>query len=105
MTTATIKNLRAIRYIPKSGEHQLSINLGLADGAAVIDFAREMGLGFEVVQIPTLQSIEIHALLLCEWAESSPFGSELSDRLDALATKINPDAIRHAYGSLRAMAG
>ena len=101
-TTATVKDLRTIRYVPKPGEHQLSINLGLADAATVLDFTREMGLGFEVVQIHTRQGIEIHALLLCKQSESLPFGSRLSDKLDELATRVSPDAIRHVYGRLNA---
>ncbi len=102
MTTATIKDIRTIRYAPSPGEHQLSINLGLADPAIVFEFARGLGLGFEIVQIPTAQGVEIHALLLFEKSESLPFGSELSDQLDELATQINPDAIRHVYGRLQA---
>ncbi|MEX0268359.1 hypothetical protein AB3R30_04390 [Leptolyngbyaceae cyanobacterium UHCC 1019] len=99
--TATVKDLRTIRYIPKPGEHQLSINLGLADAATVLDFARETGLEFEAVQIPTRQGIEIHALLLCQQSESLPFGSDLSDKLDELATKVSSAAIRHVYGRFK----
>jgi hypothetical protein len=100
---AIVKDLRTIDYIPEPGEHQLSINLGLADGATVFEFAREMGFNFEIVQIPTHKGIEIHALLLCDQAELSPLGtSKLSDKLDELAEKINPDAIRHVYGRLKA---
>lgn len=102
MTTATVKDIRTIRYAPRPGEHQLSINLGLADPAIVFEFARGLGLGFEIVQIPTAKGVEIHALLLIEQSDSSPFGTELSDQLDELATKINPGAIRHVYGRLRA---
>ena len=103
MTVAmTVKDLQSIRYIPKPGEHQLSINLGLADAVTVFEFAREAGLGFQIVQIPTREGIEIHALLLAEQAESSPFGSELSDKLDRLTARINSDAIRHVYGRLKA---
>lgn len=103
--TATVKDLRAIRYIPQPGEHQLSINLGLVDAAIVFEFARSLGLGFEVVQIPTRSGIEIHALLLCEQGVGkSPLesDSELSRRLDELADEINSDAIRHVYGRLKA---
>lgn len=102
MATTTIRDLRTIRNVPKPGEHQLSINLGLADAASVLDFSREAGLGFEIVQIPTRDGIEIHALLLLKHSDVEPFGFELSDRLDQLATTINPDAIRHVYGRLKA---
>jgi len=102
--TATVKDIRTIRGIPRPGEHQLSINLGLADPAIVFEFARRLGLGFEVVQIPTRQGIEIHALLLCEQLDQSPLreDSELSRQLDELASRINSEAIRHVYGRLKA---
>lgn len=102
-TTATVKDIRTIRGIPRPGEHQLSINLGLVEPAIVFEFARDTGLNFEVVQIQTLQGIEIHALLLCEESDTSPLlgDSELSQRLDELATRINSEAIRHVYGRLK----
>jgi len=106
MTTATvIKNLRTVRFIPKPGEHQLSVNLGLAEAAIVFEFASEMGFKPEIVQIPTLDGIEIHALLLSESLDESPMHdetSELSRKLDELSARINPDAIRHVYGRLKA---
>jgi len=98
-TIETIKGLRTIRYIPKPGEHQLSVNLGLADAATVFEFATEIGAKPEIVQIPTDSGVEIHALLVHEQMGHSPLGeSELSDKLDALAGRINSDAIRHVYG-------
>lgn len=99
--TATVQGIRTVQYAPSPGEHQLSINLGVADAAIVFEFAREIGVKPEIVQIPTRQGIEIHALLLSEQSESLPFESELSDKLDELAAKINPDAIRHVYGRLK----
>jgi hypothetical protein len=103
MTTATLttEGLRTMDYIPKPGEHQLSINLGMADLATVFEFAREIGVKPEVVQIPTRLGVEVHALLVHERSEQSALGGTLSDRLDELATKINPDAIRHVYGRLK----
>jgi hypothetical protein len=96
---ATIKGLRTIRYIPKPGEHQLSINLGMADAATVFKFAAEVGVKPEIVQIPTNSGIEIHALLLHEQSDRSPFGeTTLSTKLDEFAARINSDAIRHVYG-------
>jgi hypothetical protein len=99
-TIATIKGLRTIRYIPQPGEHQLSINLGSADAATVFEFATELGVKPEIVQIPTNSGIEIHALLLQEQADHSPLvdESDLSAKLDELAARINADAIRHVYG-------
>jgi hypothetical protein len=107
MTTATltIEGIRTVRYIPRPGEHQLSINLGLADAATVFEFARELGVKPEVVQIPTRSGVEVHALLVCEHSERSALGGNLSGRLDELATKINPDAIRHVYGRLKSTDG
>jgi hypothetical protein len=106
MPATIVKDLRTIRNIPRPGEHQLSINLGLANTETVLRFARENGLGFELVQIQTRDGIEIHALLLAEeGVESLPFGSEgseISDKLDELSSQINPDAIRHVYGKLKA---
>jgi hypothetical protein len=103
MVTATleIKGLRTLRYIPKPSEHQLSINLGLADATTVFEFAKQIGVQPEIVQIPSRSGIEIHALLICESLDVSPLGedTELGHRLDELATLINPDAIRHVYGN------
>lgn len=100
--TATVKDIRTIRYRPDPGMHHLSINLGLADFEAVSEFAREIGVKPEIVQIPTVQGVEIHALLISEECDSSPLGnSELADKLDKLSARINPDAIRHVYGRLK----
>ena len=97
--TATIKGLRTIRYIPKPGEHQLSINLGMADPATVFEFAAHIGVKPEIVQIPTLSGIEIHALLVCEQVDSSPLGdSQLSDQLEEWCDRIDSEAVRHVYG-------
>jgi len=98
-TATLVKGIRTVRYIPSPGEHQLSINLGLADHATVFEFAKAQGFIPEIVQISTVQGIEIHALLLAEQVGQSPLsGSQLSQALDQLADKINPDAIRHVYG-------
>jgi|GEM_PF-3425084 len=106
MTTATleVKGLRTVRYIPKSGEHQLSINLGLADASTVFEFAKQIGVQPEIVQIPSKSGIEIHALLICESLDTSPLseGIKLSNQLDELTERINPDAIRHVYGRTQA---
>lgn len=102
MTTATVKGIRTIRYIPKPGEHQLSVNLGMVD-TTVFEFAQELGVKLEIVQIPTVSGLEIHALLVCEQLETSPLvQSELAEKLDELVAKLNPDAIRHVYGRLKA---
>jgi hypothetical protein len=107
MTTtmaATVKDLRTVRYIPKPGEHQLSINLGLADAAIVFELAREIGSKPEIVQIPTNKGIEIHALLICEHCNTSPLWEEttLFKKLDEFSDRINSDAIRHVYGKSKA---
>jgi len=106
MTTATleVKGLRTVRYIPKSGEHQLSINLGLADASTVFEFAKQIGVKPDIVQIPSKSVIEIHALLICESLDTSPLseGIKLSNQLDELTERINPDAIRHVYGRTQA---
>ncbi|PSB33930.1 hypothetical protein [Stenomitos frigidus] len=98
-TATLVKGIRTVKYIPSLGEHQLSINLGLADHATVFEFARTQGFVPEIVQISTVQGLEIHALLLSERVDQSPLnGSNLSEALDYLADKINADAIRHVYG-------
>lgn len=96
--TATVKGLRTVRYIPKAGEHQLSINLGMADAEIVFKFAAELGVKPEIVQIPTVSGIEIHALLVCEAVDHSPLGDALSEKLDELTLLIPHEAIRHVYG-------
>jgi len=99
MTATTIQGIKTLRYIPRAGEHQLSINLGLADATPVFEFAKANGMTPEIVQIATKSGIEIHALLVSETLEQSPLGnSNLSEKLDELADRINPDAIRHVYG-------
>lgn len=102
MNVTTVKDIKTVRYRPQPGERQLSINLGLAEAAIVLEFAKAHGLGFDVVQIPTGQGIEIHALLLSDTSDTSPFGNDLSDLLDELSTRINPNAIRHVWGRLQA---
>ncbi|MEB3213899.1 MAG: hypothetical protein VKL39_21305 [Leptolyngbyaceae bacterium] len=99
-TIATINGLKTVPYKPKPGEHQLSINLGLADLADVFDLASSLGVKPEVVQIPCRDGIEIHALLISEMLPQSPLAgeSELSARLDEFADQVGADAIRHVYG-------
>jgi len=61
-----------------------------------------MGFTPEIVQIPTQQGVEIHALLLSEHLEGSPLGEGLlSDRLDELTSRISPSTLRHIYGQIR----
>lgn len=71
----------------------------MADPAIVLEFAREMGFTPEIVRIPVKEGVEIHALPLSEQLETSPLGhGSLRYRVDALAKRIHPDAIRHVYG-------
>ena len=102
MTAATmtaVQGIRTLHFIPQKGEHQLSVNLALADAAAVFEMARSLGFAPEIVQIPTRSGIEIHALLLCAPEPPDQFFA-LSDRLDEWCDRINFDAVRHVYGGL-----
>lgn len=99
MTTATIQGIKSIPYIPKKGEHYLSINLANVDPAEVWEIAKELGFKPQLVQIAGRFGIEIHALLFSEQTDGEPLGwTELDDKIDALADRIDNRAIRHVYG-------
>ncbi len=103
MTTTTIeaiKGLRTVPSIPRRGEHYLSVNLALADAGVVWEVAREHGVTPELVQMKGFKDgIEIHALLVFEQLDGNPITNLLADTLsDALADRIDNDAIRHCYG-------
>ena len=95
MTTATIEGIRTISYIPAKGRRFLSVNLALVNLAEIGDIAKELGFKQELVQIPARSGVQIHALL---WeganADTPP---DLDERVDALAERINTDAIRYAW--------
>jgi len=102
MTAATmtaVQGLKTLNFIPKKGEHQLSVNLALADAVTVFEMARSLGFTPQIVQIPTRSGIQIHALLLSEQEPPDQFFA-LSDRLDEWCDRINFDAVRHVYGGL-----
>ena len=99
MTTATIQGIKSIPYIPKRGEHYLSVNLAIADPAQVWEIAKELGFKPELVQITNRFGIEIHALLFSEQLDGQPIGwTDLDSKIDELADRIENRAIRHVYG-------
>lgn len=96
MATATIEGIRTLSYIPKQGQQFLSANLALVELAEISDIAKELGFKRELVQIPSRSGIQIHALLWEGAIVDAP--KDMNDRIDALADRINPDAIRSARG-------
>lgn len=92
MTTATIEGVRTLSYIPHKGCQFLSVNLALVDLVEISEIAKELGFKPELVQIPSRSGIQVHALL---WeGKTSDAPADLEERIDALADRINPDAIR-----------
>lgn len=99
MTAATIQGIKSIPYIPRKGEHYLSVNLAMVDPAKFWRTAEDLGFQPELVQVNHRFGIEVHALLLFEQTNGDPLEThEWDDRIDQLAERINPDAIRHTYG-------
>lgn len=94
-----IQGIKSIPYIPKKGEHYLSVNLALVDLTQLGEIAKELGFKPELVQITGRFGIEIHALLFSEQTDGEPLGwTELDDKIDALADRIDNQAIHHVYG-------
>lgn len=92
MATATIEGVHTISYIPQKGYQFLSVNLALVDLVAISEIAQELEFKPELVQIPSRTGVQVHALL---WeGKTSDAPADLEDRIDALADRINPDAIR-----------
>jgi hypothetical protein len=99
MTTATIQGIKSIPSIPRKGEHYLSVNLAIVDPAEVWEIAKALGFKPQLVQITNRFGIEIHALLFFEQREGEPLGwTDLDNKIDELADRIDTRAIRHVYG-------
>lgn len=99
MTTSAIKGIKSISYIPNKGDHYLFVNLAVIDGAEVWEIAKELGFKPQLVQIAHRFGLEIHALLFLEQRDGAPLGwTDLDNKIDALADRIDPRAIRHVYG-------
>ena len=96
MTTATIEGIRTFSFIPPRGQRFLSVNLALVDMANLLDIARELGFKPELVQIHYRSSIEIHALLWQGAISDTP--QDMDEKVDDLAERVNPEAIRYAAG-------
>lgn len=97
--TAAVQGIRSISFVPLQGEHSLCVNLALVDPALVWDVAKELGFNPELVQIASRFGIEIHALLFFEQTDGEPMGwTELDSKIEQLADRIAPSAIRHVYG-------
>jgi hypothetical protein len=97
----TDPGIKALSYPPAKGEYYLSVNLAGLDPAKVWEVSRSLGFEPELVQISSRggESLEIHALLLHEQKSGEPIlTSDLDVKIDQLADRINPDAIRHVYG-------
>ncbi|GAA6618648.1 hypothetical protein [Scytonema sp. NUACC26] len=93
---STIEGIKTLRGVPEQGKRFLSVNLALVDLRELIDIAKELGFKPELVQMPCLTHIEIHALLWHGLIADTP--EDLEEKCDELALRINPDAIRYATG-------
>lgn len=97
MTTATIEGIKTLFPIPAKGKRFLSVNLALVDFIELSDIARELDFKPELVQISYRSVTQVHALL---WhGEIADTPSDIDERVDALADRINPDAIRYTTGA------
>lgn len=96
MTTAPIEGIRTLSYIPVQGQRFLSVNLALVDLKEIGALATDLGFKLELVQIPSKSGIQVHALLWEGAMTETP--TDLDDRVDTLADRVNPDAIRYAAG-------
>lgn len=100
MTTFPIKGIQSIPYIPNKGDHYLSVNLAIVDPAQVWEIAKELGFKPQLVQIAHRFGIEIHALLFFEQLDGEPLGwTDLDNKIDELAERIDTCAIRYVYGA------
>lgn len=79
------------------GQRFLSVNLALVDLTEITDLAKELGFKPELVQIPSRSGTQVHALLWQGTIADTP--ADMDDRVDVLADRINPDAIRYATGA------
>ena len=97
--TAVVQGIRSISFIPRKGEHSLSVNLALVEPALVWEVAKKLGFHPELIQISSRFGTEIHALLFSEQTDGEPLGwTELDTKIELLADQIDYSAIRHVYG-------
>lgn len=97
--TAPIQGIRSMQFIPRKGEHRLSVNLVIADASHVFKMAEILSFKPELVQLETRFGVELHALLLHEQTDGNPMSwPELDRKVEQLADLINPQAIAHTYG-------
>jgi hypothetical protein len=63
LTLTKIEGIQTLKGIPEQGKRFLSVNLALVDVAELMDIAKELGFKPQLVQMPCVTHIEIHALL------------------------------------------
>jgi hypothetical protein len=99
-------NLKQLRWIPKRGEHRISVNVaGVPNLREVWGIAEEMGYKPELVAFNYPNRIEIHLLLLQEQLEPGTvlrFDDPHNALIDRLLDIFDSDAIRHSYGGAMA---
>ena len=101
MVTATLEDIKTITTIPEPGMRYLSVNVGSVDVGEVWQIARSKGFTPELVQIRFQTGTEIHGLLWSGPIDETP--AQIEDTLDALADRIENDAIRYASGAWTAV--
>jgi hypothetical protein len=97
MKTATLEGVKTLPYIPTKGQRFLSVNLALVDLVELTEVAKELGFKPELAQMPSRSGTQIHALLWHGAIADTP--TDIDARVDTLAERINPDAIRYATGA------
>lgn len=106
MQAIAIPDLKQIPSVPEPGSVYLSVNLAQSNPGRVWELAKQLGLSPELVYMPTLRGVEIHALLHHEQRQpGSLLGSDFDELTDALIDGgIDSQAIRFVYGGGRAVA-
>jgi hypothetical protein len=97
MTAATLESVKTLSYIPAKGQRFLSVNLALVDLTQITEIAKELGFKPELVQIQGRSGTQVHALLWQGSIDATP--ADMDERVDALADRVNTDAIRYATGA------
>lgn len=105
MQAIAVPDLKQLPPIPESGSVYLSVNLAHVSPGLVWELARQLSLSPELVYMPTLRGVEIHALLHHEQRQpDSLLGSDFDQLTDALVDGgIDSAAIRFVYGGRRAV--
>jgi hypothetical protein len=97
MTAATLEHIKTFPYRPAKGRRFLSVNLALVDLTELTEIAAHLGFKPALIQIQGRSGTQVHALL---WeGEIADTPSDMDEKVDYLADRINTDAIRYSTGA------